>query len=153
MARDSYKEMREKRAREDREDNEREAQKAQLRSITSSGGARGKPVNLHEETGSMDFANRLGDLLERAQPLIESVNATYNQYFAGVETKPPIERRKLLDSTMLQLENMPKQTLNQQWRFNNLQATYITYRNRWDKMTKGIESGRIKRAAGPKRAA
>ncbi len=105
-------------------------------------------MNLHEDTGAVDVQSKLADLLDRAGPLVESVNASYNQYFSGVEMKPPIERRRLLDSTMAQLEAVPKPTLNQQWRYNNLLNTYVTYRNRWDKMTQGIESGRIKRTAG-----
>lgn len=98
-----------------------------------------------------DYITKLNELLERAEPLIMSVNSSFNQYAAGVEVRPPSERLAQLDQMMNTLMLMAKPTPAYRFRYQNIQATYSTYKKRWEKMMQDLESGKIKRFAGPRR--
>lgn len=106
-----------------------------------------------EQGFSPDYITKLNELLERAEPLIMSVNSSYNQFAAGVEVRPPLERRVQLDQMMNTLMLMAKPTPAYRFRYQSLQSTYSSYKQRWDRMMTDIESGKIKRFAkpGPKR--
>ena len=98
-----------------------------------------------------DYTKKLDELLNRAEPLIFQVNGSYNQYAAGVEIRPPIERATQLEQMMTTLMLMAKPTPAYRFRFQNVQATYNTYKKRWDKLVQDLDSGKIKRFAGPQR--
>ena len=94
--------------------------------------------------------DRLHALVERAEPLIEQLNNLYASYIAGVDKIPPTERRKQLDQTMTALQLSAKPTRALAFRIDGLQSKYISYRDRWDKLMKDLESGKIKRRPGQK---
>ena len=83
---------------------------------------------------------RLSDLLERAVPLIEQVNSLYNQYRMGTERKPPIERRQVLDQVMNSIQLMRKPTEGARFRVRQIAAKYMSYKDRWDRILKAMES-------------
>lgn len=93
----------------------------------------------------------LDDLMHQAEGLIEQVNALYQQYTTGVEARPPRERRQLLERIIAQLSQAPKAVQMQKFRFSNIQSKYLLHRDRWDRLEKDVESGKIKRSVGPKR--
>ncbi|MGK5081986.1 hypothetical protein WDW37_01680 [Bdellovibrionota bacterium FG-1] len=97
----------------------------------------------YEGTGGS--TDKLIELIKRAEPLIEQVNGLYNQYVAGVESRPPIERRKHLDELMVSIQGLPKPTPAYQFRYQTLNASYLTHRERWERMCKDLESGKIRR--------
>lgn len=88
------------------------------------------------------------ELLRRAEPMIERLGNLYNQYIAGVEKFPPIEQRKQLEQTMQTLMLMPKPTAGAQFKFSTIQATFVTHRERWDRMLKDLEAGKLRRGTG-----
>ncbi len=88
---------------------------------------------------------KLLQLLDQATPMIEQLNNLYNQFFAGTERVPPIERRKQLDQTMATIMMTPKITAPLQFRAQTLNSSYISARDRWDRMLKDLESGKLKR--------
>lgn len=100
---------------------------------------------------SADYLQKLDELLKRAEPLIMQVNASYNQYAAGVEIRPPTERVSQLEQMMNQLMLMAKPTPAYRFRFQHVQGTYNSYKKRWDKLLQDIDSGKIKRFASPNR--
>lgn len=147
MARDtSFDERRRQREQEDEE----ERQQLELRKNPGAAGA-GRPGTQPGRTGDA-ATDKLLELFQRAEPLIEQLNNLYNQFLAGVEQRPPLERRKQLDQTMATLQMMNKPTPAYQFRYTTLNASYITHRDRWERLCKDLESGKLKRAAGPKRA-
>src|SRR5690242_2988205 len=93
----------------------------------------------------------LEELLQRADPLIEQLNNLYNIYISGAEQIPPTERRKNLDMIMVTLQAMSKPTPGALYKYTAVQSKYDAYRNRWDKMMKDLENGKIKRRVGPAR--
>ena len=95
------------------------------------------------------LGEKLDDLLARAEPLVEQLNNLYNIYASGAELNPPIERRKNLEQVMVTLQMMPKPTPGALYKYTAIQGKFQTYRNRWDKLMKDLESGKIRRRVGP----
>jgi hypothetical protein len=124
---------------------EREKEELKSQEDTSLSAKRGIPSQRKPEVPTAIHADQFLVHLEKAETLIDQVNGLYNQYLSGIETKPPIERRKVLEQLMGQLQSMPKPTSTQQFRFNSLNASYLTHRDRWDRMLRDIESGKIVR--------
>ena len=85
------------------------------------------------------------EMLDRVEPSIQSLNNSYNQFIAGAEKLPPIEKRKALDQLMASLTSSPKPTQSLQFRFQTMWTQYRTYADKWDKLMKDLESGKIKR--------
>jgi len=142
MARDGDDATRRRREREDEEEAAQQAKKASV----GEGGKVGLPGSIGGDS------EQLASLIERAEPLIEQLNNLYNQYIVGAEQRPPLERRKQLDQLMMTVQMMGKPTPTMQFRASTLTQRYTVNRERWDKMIKDLESGKIKRLVGPKRA-
>lgn len=98
-----------------------------------------------------DDSVKLDGLIQRAQPLIEQVNGLYTLFANGVERLPPHEKRKQLEQLMIQIQNTPKPNQTYSFKSNSLQSHFVTLRDRWDRLIRDIESGKIKRPAGPKK--
>lgn len=99
------------------------------------------------------LADKFDDLIQRADPMIEQLNNLYKMFAAGVETLPPHERRKQLDQLMLSLQMMGKSGPTALFKFNSIQSKYQAHCEKWDRTLRDIESGKIKRITGPRRAA
>jgi hypothetical protein len=131
-----------RRRQRERED-EREAQEREERQKkTSRGGSRGGgDLSTQREA----LSEKLEDLLLRAEPLLEQVNHLYSIYLAGAEQYPPIERRKTLDGLMVSLQMISKPTPAALYKYTAIAARYESYRNRWDKLLRDLENGKIQR--------
>jgi hypothetical protein len=100
------------------------------------------------ESESENYApgtDRLTHLLQQIEPMIEQLNNLYNQYLGGVDKFPPIERRKQLERLMEQLQEVPKPTQASQFRANSIRTHFQSYRDRWDRLLRDLEAGKIKR--------
>ncbi len=128
---DAEKRRRERRERED-EENASESSLA-----TKRGGLAQNPTSVGDQ--------KLLQLLDQATPMIEQLNNLYNQFFSGMDRVPPIERRKQLDQMMASIMMTPKPTATLQFRAQTLNNSYISARDRWDRMLKDFESGKLKR--------
>ncbi len=101
-----------------------------------------RDASAYQESGSTE---KLAELLERVDPLMEQVHLLYGQFFSGVERLPPIERRKQLDQVVNMLSSMSKPTQVLQFRFKTVQARYRTYCEQWDRKLRELENGRLVR--------
>lgn len=101
-----------------------------------------REASMFQSSGASD---KLVELLDRVEPLLEQVNVLYAQFFSGMERLPPKERHKQLDQVMTSLTAMSKPTQILQFRFNTLRARYRTYCEQWAKKLKDVESGKIAR--------
>lgn len=81
-------------------------------------------------------------LIQLIEPLIEQVGNLYAQYFAGLEKRPPVEKRQLLDSSVAQLVATPKTTPSMQFRAQTIIQRHQTHKERWDRMLKENEKGK-----------
>lgn len=100
------------------------------------------------ETVSDSFDN----LVREAPILIEQLNHLYTQFAAGVLSMPPREVRSRLDHMLILLTSAHKPTPASRFRFQGIQASYASHCARWDKLLHDVESGKIRRIAGPKNA-
>jgi hypothetical protein len=93
---------------------------------------------------------KLNELYDRAERMVEQVNGLYLQFFSGVEGHPPKVRREQLDQLMAALQIMPKPTEVYRFRYQSLNGTYVVYRNKWERQLKDLESGKLKRVVRPR---
>ena len=96
--------------------------------------------------------DRLRAGFAEVEKLLDELNAKYNQFVTGVEMKPPIEKRAKLDRLVADMSRSPKPTQSLMFRWGSLQASYTTYKERWDRQVKAVESGKIKRVVNRGRA-
>ena len=137
MAKDDDEDERRKRRREreDESDNSKQTSK-----VPSPKGGISKTVEQHPSGMSFE------DLIIKAEAQIDQLSALYNMYFAGADTLPPIERRAQLEVVMHTLQSAHKPTPAANFRFQSTLSRFNTYRERWDKQLKGLESGKLKRS-------
>jgi hypothetical protein len=90
-------------------------------------------------------SEQLEKTLESTRVLIEQINNLYNMFVAGIEERAPIEKRKLLDKTMEQIMAAPKPTSASLFRYQTLLGHYHTYKDRWDRLLRDLESGKVAR--------
>ena len=148
MARDDQDDWKRRREREDERDAQEEEEKRR-----KSGGFENQKSSSSGKPGASGLdavvtkqdSDKVSDLLLRAEPMIEQLNNLYRMYAVGVDSIPPHERRKQLDTLMLSLEMTPKLTATLLFKYNSIASRYRTYKEKWDKMMKDIESGKVKR--------
>ncbi len=129
MAKDSDDIWRRRREREDEE----EAEKLEIES---------KKLGI-KSTPETD--QKLEGLTHQAEVLIEQVDRLYTLYFQGMEKLPPIQKRKILDDMMDQIDREAKPTAQQRFKAQSARTKYSTYKDRWDKKLKDLESGKLRR--------
>lgn len=88
---------------------------------------------------------KLDELIQRVDPLISQLNNLYNMFMSGAENVIPMERRKQLDQLMVSLQMMSKPTAGSLFKYAAILSKYTTHKERWDKMLKDLEDGKIKR--------
>jgi hypothetical protein len=91
------------------------------------------------------------ELVRRVPTLIDQLEHLYRQFAVGVLARPPHEERLRLDQMMTLLKYSAKATTTDRFKFNGMVQSYTTHRARWDKLLADVESGKIKRVAGPKK--
>lgn len=83
--------------------------------------------------------------MDMVEPMLEQLNNLYNQYVNGVEGHPPVLKRQQIDQLMFTLHMSPKHTQGLRYRADTIYARFVAYRNRWDRLLRDIEAGRVKR--------
>lgn len=86
------------------------------------------------------------DWMERAEKLIDQLNNLYRMYSTGIEKLVPIEKRQHLEALMFRIAQAPKSKTELKYRYDALQGKFGTYRDRWERLLRDIEAGRIKRS-------
>jgi hypothetical protein len=90
----------------------------------------------------------LDTLFLQVPNLMEHLNNLYNMYIAGVEKRPPIEKRKLLDRIKNAIVDAPKPTASSRFKSSVLTAQIQTGCEKWDKLLRALELGNLKRRRG-----
>ncbi len=125
-----------RREREDESEREHEQKRIRDRGVVPSG------RNLGTEGLSSDPGQKLLELLDRAGPMMEQLNNLYAMFFAGVEKRPPIERRQVLEAVMQQIAGLPRPTPALAFRVQTVMASFTAHRDRWDKQLRDRENGK-----------
>lgn len=87
--------------------------------------------------------NPLIRLIQRASMQMEQIQHLYNMYVAGVEKTPPNIQRKQLEEMYVKIMGAPKNNQVLLFRCNQFVTKYLTYRDRWERLMKDIESGKV----------
>lgn len=131
-----------------RKQREKEEEEEEARKKTGIPAEKGSSSTGSSSGGSTD---QLVELMKRAEPMIEQLDHLYMMFVAGAEKIPPNEKRKILDQTMATLMTMSKSSQSSAFKYNSLHSRYVAYRDRWDKMLKDLEDGKLKRTKDLKR--
>ena len=90
----------------------------------------------------------LNETIQKLEVMTDQLNTLYNQYFAGVEKRAPIEKRKQYSSLLQTLQDLPKPTLQARFRSNAMAVRFQSQMERWDKLLRKLEAGNLKRRLG-----
>lgn len=139
MASDDNDDSFENRRRRDRREEEEaeEEQRAKLKNATIPTTA----SKVHSQTSS----NAVLEQMRLIDTMIDQVHNLYQMFIAGVERLPPKEKQALIEKSIANLQGNLSQTPATKFRFNTLNTRFLSYKDRWEKMMKNIESGKIKK--------
>ena len=126
------------RNREDEAEREKEKERESAEARAARPSAKYAPPATAEEVN-------VNELLLRVEPLIHQLDNLYRSFVIGLEKRPPVERRAHLDRTMETLALTNKNNATLQFRYKTLHARYMTHRERWDKILRDFEDGKISR--------
>jgi hypothetical protein len=76
---------------------------------------------------------------------MDQLAALYNQFMANAEKRPPLEQRKRLGRQVDILVQAPKAGSQIRFKCNNTVMRFQTLCDRWDKQTRALENGAMKR--------
>jgi hypothetical protein len=137
-----------KRREEEKEQREAEERADEEARKKKAAAASGRPVSPSSDTsGALSF----DELLRRATVLIDQLEHLYRQFTVGVLARPPVEERSRLDGMITQMTHATKGSTADRFKFSGVLQSYNTHKARWDKLLADVESGKIKRVAGPKK--
>ena len=132
------------REREDEEEAEALQRKEEREAAARKSRAPGSPsaglLAEAEDIRNSGSSDKLHELLERIEPLLEQVHQLYNQFFSGIEKRPPLERRKQLDQTMEMILLMNKPTASLQFKCTTIRTRYVSFAEQWDRRIRQLES-------------
>lgn len=108
---------------------------------------------LHEQMKTIDPNAEIGkatstdqiliELLTKCEGMMEQITNLYNMWIQGLERTPPATQRKHLEDLILKVQAAPKQTTNIKFRVGQFQTRYSTYKDKWDRILKDVESGKV----------
>jgi hypothetical protein len=108
---------------------------------------------MHEEMKKIDPTAEIGastttdqiliELLTKCEGMMEQITNLYNMWVQGMERTPPTTQRKHLDNMILKIQAAPKPTTNLKFRVSQFHTKFSTYKDKWDRLLKDVESGKL----------
>ncbi|MFW5966932.1 MAG: MXAN_5187 C-terminal domain-containing protein [Persicimonas sp.] len=86
-------------------------------------------------------ASQLDAKLKEFETKLKRLYRTYEQYFIGVENRPPQAQRRQLERLYRELDQLPKMKTSHKFRFRNLVQKYNSYKAYWNRVVRQIEQG------------
>jgi hypothetical protein len=83
--------------------------------------------------------------LEKLETELKELRAKYDLYFNGIERIPPQKFHDDFDRSMRRLSTVRSHNTGLRFRFQNLQASYITTKQYWTRMIRQLEDGTSRR--------
>lgn len=104
----------------------------------------GNPKNKDEVTHADGMVNAVVlTIIEKASVMIEQIQNLYTMYVAGMEKTPPVTHRKQLDDLVVRITQAGKPTAAIKFQVQQFLTKYSTYVDKWDRLHKDIEAGRV----------
>lgn len=92
--------------------------------------------------GDASEVMKLCDALEEELAMLRG---NYEQYFLGVERRPPTDKHEAIKKKLQQIRNTFVRQTNAKFRVNNLQNKFATYERLWMRTLKEMEDGTYRR--------
>jgi hypothetical protein len=109
--------------------------------------------SLHEEMKKIDPEAKIGasttsdkiliELVTKCEVIMEQITNLYGMWIQGMERTPPIVQRRHLDDLILKIHAAPKPTTNLKFRIAEFHTRHGTFKDKWDRILKDVESGKI----------
>ena len=131
MSSDPWKRFRE------RQVEQKPAQRGQTQPSPSGGSSArgpGQPVS-----GSLPGESDLESLTRQIEPLLEQLNTLYQMFFQGLEKRPPLEKRALLDRLLVQLGDLNKTSPSARFKSQSVITSALTRIELWERKLKAME--------------
>ena len=90
-------------------------------------------------------ATALGHLVHRGENLLEQIQSLYNMYVAGQERTLPVAQRKQLEDLAAQIGIAAKPSVADRFRASQFNSKMTAYKDKWDRLAKDLEAGRVVR--------
>lgn len=118
-----------------------EAKRKKVEAETTSATHFARQEFIHKQALNHEDLNKW---VEQVPILIEQLSHLYTMYFQGIERRPPIEKRKLLESLMYRIQGASKTSTVVQFRAQTLVGQIQAQLERWDRQLRAKE--KIKKA-------
>lgn len=83
--------------------------------------------------------------LDTVEALLHALRGQYEQYFLGMEKRPPVRAHEQFKKRLAGLKTIPARNSALSFRLQSLQATAATYERLWMKTMKEMEDGTYRR--------
>lgn len=83
------------------------------------------------------------ELLTKCEIMMEQITNLYGMWIQGMERTPPTVQRKHLEDLILKVNAAPKPSTNLKFRVSQFHTKYTTFKDKWDRILKDVESGKI----------
>jgi hypothetical protein len=83
--------------------------------------------------------------VEDVEVLLHALRGQYEQYFMGIEKRPPVWAHDQFKKRLTALKTVPARNSALSFRIQSLQATALTYERLWGRTMQEIEDGTYKR--------
>ncbi len=131
MAKDGWSKFREKEERRDEE--ERQKIQAEMRKLN--------PSADFVEGATAD--KLMIELISKCETLMDQISNLYQMWIQGMERTPPVTQRKHLEDLVLKIQSASKPTANLRFRVAQFQTRYATFRDKWERIARDVETGKI----------
>ena len=75
------------------------------------------------------------------EPQLERLKALYEQYFQGLERRPPVRLRERLDRQVRRLRRDQPNNTAMRFKYQTIFQRWITFTQYWDRISRRIEEG------------
>jgi len=89
-------------------------------------------------SGTLDSAV-VDQKVQDTRLLMDQTHALYQHYFNGIERRPPIEKRLLLESKVNELQRIGGSTTAIKFKVSQFIQLYTTFREMWDRKLRDME--------------
>lgn len=93
----------------------------------------------------MDQRKEILSALSAIEQQLKDLQITYEQYFAGIEKREPMQARERLARQLRQFVNRRITQTDLRFRYQTLAARFQSYVGHWDRILRLIEEGRYER--------
>src|SRR5215470_9746425 len=83
--------------------------------------------------------------VDSVEAQLHALRGQYEQYFLGMEKRPPVKAHELFKKRLAALKTVPSRNSALSFRIQSLQATTATYERLWSRTLQEMENGTYRR--------